>query len=664
MIEKMELMNLVGHMNQLDNIMRDLVLMGDVHPVDAMQEINDSNFTLCMLEENVDEIVNMCVINPYEPKSNYKLIDKKLDYLMGRLEISRSIKNVKLSEPYAFEDVVNNVEVIYDKFNNLSKEMDQLQEEYKKLEALKVLKLIDEVEVNLKELKKMTYFEYRIGFLKKEDRIKLSMNYENISAAVLHIGTQAGHEVYLVVAPKELELETQRILNSVYFKEIELIDDYLDYPYVSVEKIHKRMSEIEVELVKHQDSIDSFSSLFEPVIQDCYNKLLMELATDSIKHKIANTRSFFYFSGWVSIAEKALIEETLKQKYGEGIIITFREIEEVDEHFIPPTKLKNPWLLKPFEFLVQMYGTPSYDEVDPTFFLGITYMFLFGAMFGDLGQGLVLLLGGIFLSKKFPNQMGAQILSRLGMSSMIFGFFYDSFFGYEHVISGIAGDMIGHASAEKIFMRPIENINPILMMSIAIGVFLLLISFGYSIFNKLKRKDIQEGYFGRNGIAGLTLYILLILYALNVFLPAFEMPVLLLRLGIGIAVACIVFREPATNLILKHRPLYHESPSEYYVESGFDILETFLSLLSNSVSFIRVGAFALNHVGLFIAFQTMASIIGGVTGNVGMFILGNLMVIFLEGLIVFIQGLRLVYYEMFSKYYTGEGIEFNAVKLE
>ena len=94
------------------------------------------------------------------------------------------------------------------------------------------------------------------------------------------------------------------------------------------------------------------------------------------------------------------------------------------------------------------------------------------------------------------------------------------------------------------------------------------------------------------------------------------------------------------------------------MESGFDIFETFLSLLSNSISFIRVGAFALNHVGLFIAFHTMAHIIGSFAGNVSMFILGNLMVIFLEGLIVLIQGLRLIYYEMFSKYYKGEGILF------
>ena len=184
----------------------------------------------------------------------------------------------------------------------------------------------------------------------------------------------------------------------------------------------------------------------------------------------------------------------------------------------------------------------------------------------------------------------------------------------------------------------------------------MVLSFIFSIINKLRRKEIQEGLFGRNGVAGLSLFLSALLLVLDKAVNISLIPSGLLVLVIVLSVVLIVIREPLTNIILKVRPLYHETAGEYYVESGFDIFETFLSLLSNSVSFIRVGAFALNHVGLFVAFHTMAHIIGNLAGNIAMFIIGNLMVIFLEGLIVFIQGLRLVYYEMFSKYYKGEGI--------
>jgi V/A-type H+-transporting ATPase subunit I len=99
------------------------------------------------------------------------------------------------------------------------------------------------------------------------------------------------------------------------------------------------------------------------------------------------------------------------------------------------------------------------------------------------------------------------------------------------------------------------------------------------------------------------------------------------------------------------------------VEGIFNLFETFLGMISNTASFIRVGAFALNHVGLFIAFHTLANMIGSTAGNITMFILGNVIVLALEGLVVFIQGLRLFYYELFSKYYTGDGILFTPDKI-
>ncbi|HAZ37178.1 MAG TPA: V-type ATP synthase subunit I, partial [Clostridiaceae bacterium] len=111
------------------------------------------------------------------------------------------------------------------------------------------------------------------------------------------------------------------------------------------------------------------------------------------------------------------------------------------------------------------------------------------------------------------------------------------------------------------------------------------------------------------------------------------------------------------------RPLYNESKSDYYVEGGFGIIETLLSLFSNTISFIRVGAFAINHVGLFIAFDTLAKMINNGAGSAIVIVLGNLVIIGLEGLIVFIQGLRLEYYELFSKYFNGTGYEYKPIAL-
>ncbi|MBU3804161.1 MAG: hypothetical protein H9872_05325, partial [Candidatus Cellulosilyticum pullistercoris] len=83
-----------------------------------------------------------------------------------------------------------------------------------------------------------------------------------------------------------------------------------------------------------------------------------------------------------------------------------------------------------------------------------------------------------------------------------------------------------------------------------------------------------------------------------------------------------------------------------------------------SISFIRVGAFALNHAGLFMAFKVMAEMVPGEITKFIILVLGNILILTLEGLVVFIQGLRLQYYEMFSKYFDGDGVAYDPLKIE
>lgn len=304
-------------------------------------------------------------------------------------------------------------------------------------------------------------------------------------------------------------------------------------------------------------------------------------------------------------------------------------------------------MLTPFESIVKMYGIPSYNELDPTAFVGISYMLLFGAMFGDVGQGLVLFLIGEILNrfKRRPNLGG--VLARLGISSTIFGFIYGSVFGYENII-------------KELVVRPMEEINVMLIAAIVFGVILLSIGYLYNLINSYKRRDIENGIFSRNGVAGLSFYWLLLYYIVakvlnkDTFIPSGAITIILITL-----IIIMVLKEPLSNLIKGVRPLYSESVYDYYIEGGFGILETLLSLLSNTLSFIRVGAFAINHVGLFIAFATLSKMMANNIESTATMILGNVIIIGLEGLIVFIQGLRLEYYELFSKYFSGTGYEYN-----
>jgi V/A-type H+-transporting ATPase subunit I len=633
-------------------------LFESIQLVNAYHEIEDSNFRLNMVDENRDEILNMCRIEPFVSIVDPKALMEKADKLLFMLELEKKIDRTYLADPlwnWTPELIETKIDLFTDEVNDTHANLTRLREEKVHLKELECLGKIEDTEVDLEKVSKMAHFSMRLGVLSKENRYKLSLNYENITAVAMHLGTIERGEAVLIISPKELDAETDRILRSVYFEEIQLPDTYRVKVPEAMKRIRERQIAVDEEITQRLSELAVFKASYGEQIHSCINALTLERIKSKMKRSIATTRNFFYLAGWIPERDQSAFEIRVRD-LGEGAIVMFNDSSNAIEFHSPPTKLKNNWLVRPFEMLVRMYGTPAYDEIDPTVFFGITYMALFGAMFGDLGQGLILFLAGFILAKRPGADLYGQILSRLGLSSMFFGFFYDSLFGYEHVISSLFPFMP--------FLRPIENINTVLEVSIGIGVFLLLISFAYSILNKLRLGDIQEGLFGRNGVAGLVLYVTLLAAVLKLTIKMPGLPGWATILLVILAVGAIIAREPIKNLVRGIRPLHHEKLSEYYVESGFDILETFLSFLSNSVSFIRVGAFALNHVGLFIAFHTMAKLIGNLGGEILMFFVGNLIVIFLEGLIVMIQGLRLMYYELFSKYYSGDGEEFEPVKFD
>ncbi|MCT4566226.1 MAG: V-type ATP synthase subunit I [Maledivibacter sp.] len=649
-VEKMEMLNLVAPMDEIDNISRDIVLLQNIHIVNALNEINKSNFTLCVLEENLEELVDMCVIKPYMKEADYKGISEKINNLMGYLGLDKAIKEKYIDESYDFQDSIKEIEDIYPEICGVYKEKFIYNHELKKIEEFDShIHHLKRTNVDLSSLNNLSFFSYKIGILSKENINRLKKNYENISAIVLHIGSNTIGEVYLVVSPKDLETETNRILNSVNFHELDIPKEFLGTPDQIVVNVEQKIKENKgkLELVNHR--LAQLKEKYGSSVERAYSRLRLEEEIVQIKKETACTNSYFYLSGWVPARDKKRIEKRF-EKYGHMVLTMFKDVSEVHKYIIPPTKLKNNRLTRPFESLVKMYGVPSYDELDPTLFLSITYMLLFGMMFGDVGQGLILLLAGLYFSRKNKDSLYGGILARLGLSSTIFGFLYGSVFGFEHIIPAL-------------LVHPIEHISFMLTGSVVMGIILLITSFGYSIVNKVRQRDIKEGIFGRNGLNGLIFYLSLLGLVANVALKREIIPSTVLYLILLISLVLIVVREPMANLILKKRPLYHEEISSYYIESGFDIFETLLSMMSNTISFIRVGAFALNHVGLFIAFQTMAKLMNNFAGSIIIFLIGNIIIIFLEGLIVFIQGLRLQYYELFSKYYKGEGIEFEPVKL-
>jgi V/A-type H+-transporting ATPase subunit I len=651
-IKKLAMANVVCHRDGLDEIIRDLILLEKCEFIDTFIEINEGEFNIGISEDNADEILDMEDIVPLKENKEIKQVIQKLDLTLMSLNYRPEVTKKHMRGEQNFVRLKEEVDALGSYFANLTDEVNQITQRLEKLKELKVIECIKNIDIDFEELVNLSYFTTKFGFLTREKAKRISQNYEHIKAIVLHVGTFEEKEVYIILSPKSLDAEMGRILRSTDFVEIKLGDTFLGTPKSMVEKNKSETARNLKRLIEIQELTKKDIKARSESIDILYSKLIMESRIDQIRTKVAVTENFAYLSAWIPEAFKDKLDSVLERT--SEILVSYKNSNEVSSNIPVPTFLKNNAFFKPFEMLVNMYGVPNHNESDPTMFFGLAYTFMFGAMFGDLGQGIVIILAGLLLRKKV-NADFCGILTRIGIGSMVFGVFYDSFFGYEHLISKVL--------PLPIYIRPIDNINLMLILSIIAGLVLVYISYGFSIVNKLRLGDLEEGVFGRNGINGVVLLTSILLLFYEKVMQATFVPDLLMYGIIGISVLLLLIKQPLTNAIHKEERLYEEDAGSYYIESGFDLLETFLSILSNTASFIRIGAFALNHVGLFIAFHTLAEMIGSTGGNILMFFIGNLVIIALEGLVVFIQGLRLFYYELFSKYYTGEGILFSPDKI-
>jgi V/A-type H+-transporting ATPase subunit I len=337
---------------------------------------------------------------------------------------------------------------------------------------------------------------------------------------------------------------------------------------------------------------------------------------------------------------KQLIPKLVKEK---DLNFTVKNHDEVAS--TPPTHLKNGKLFKSFETIVEMYGVPNYTELDPTIFVAITAFLMFGFMFGDVGQGLVIALIGLILKKK-KSSMGPIFMAG-GISSIIFGFLYGSIFGNEDIL-------------KPILISPMENINTMLISGIVFGTILILIAMILNIRNGIKNNDKTKIFFSENGVAGFVFYCTILITVVYFYLKG-KLIVSKVILGIIFAVAliCILFKDSITNKIERKKPKEKAS----MVERIFELIEVLLSFASNTISFVRLAAFAINHVGLCMAVYILSGLTTG-AGNIAITILGNILVIVLEGLIVAIQVLRLEYYELFSRFYSGDGKPYKPISSE
>ena len=632
----MKIINLAGDLSDMDQVIAQILKSKMVNIINAQLEIENNAFNYSLEnEQNLERTIELSHISPFERDENSEIRSKQAEKLMDFFKIK------DLSDYYDKGELLEDTDSFFEDINRDIDEIQKIDGDLKRVRGIKNnYDLFKNVQIDLSDLSNLDFFNVRFGILDKEARFRLKKNYGNILAVIFHTATSDDGEVYLAIYPKEVTNEIDRILKSLNWQDVEILGKSKG----TAKEILGELDKQEEDLTKRKKEIlekrDNFLRENKGKIESYIVSMFLKDRIEEVKHFMARSNKYFYMSGWIAERDIPKLKEVLASY--KDIVIKERSPEE--DNVTPPTKLKNSFFARPFELLIKMYGIPNYKEKDPTFLFAVTYMFLFGAMFGDVGQGLVFFMAGFLIKNK---DFGG-LLKRLGIASTIFGFLYGSVFGMESIIPAI-------------FMRPFSNINTSLMSAILVGLIFLLISYFVGFINKFNFNDLEEAIFGKEGLAGFIVFLMVINLACGPLLKKTLIPTKIAVIIIVLSLLSMVFKKQILSLITK-KP--HKIEEGYYIEAVFSLLEGVLSIVSNIISFIRVGAFAINHVGLFLAFETIGKMLNNEGLNILSLVIGNIVIIGLEGLIVFIQSLRLEYYEMFSKFYYGDGYEFIPTTIE
>lgn len=626
-------------------------ISGPRSDIDRVMDLYLSRYEI-QLESALSELKTVDNLRPFVEMNPYK------DALVKAVQFVGFLENPEETEP----DTSLGLNDIFELIRTMNEEYLKLQakqEEWKKKKEeiaskQKIIEPFRPMGGDLSQLLHYKYISYRFGKMPQEQYQKLEKYLLGELDAVFVKGVQDEQFVYgaYFAAPDHLQ-KTDAVFRSLHFERVEIPAQYEGSPEEASQKLLKEMYDIQKKIEEiDKEAAEMFK---KKALQLIWAKQrLEELAHNFDVRKMAarvedKKEDYYILCGWM--AEDDVKKFMAEAEQDDKVFVVVED--DHDSYFgEPPTKLENPKLFKPFEMFVGMYGLPAHNEMDPTLFVGLTYSFIFGVMFGDVGQGLLLVIVGalVYHFKKSPL---AGIIATAGVFSTIFSFMFGSVFGFEDVIQPLWLRPIDHMTT----LPFVGKLNTVFIVSIAFGMGLIVIAMVLHIINAFREHDTQSTWFDPNGVAGLVFYgsvaAVVILFMSGRPTPAG----IVLAVMFGVPLLLILFKEPLTNRLKKKKEKIKEGKVMFFVEGFFELFEMLLSYFSNTLSFVRIGAFAVSHAAMMEVVLMLAGVESGNTNWV-VVVLGNLFVCLMEGLVVGIQVLRLEYYEMFSRFYKGSGRKF------
>jgi len=542
-------------------------------------------------------------------------------------------------------------------------------------ETINETKAFSRMNMPFYDFENLSYLTLRIGRLDPKDKVLLR---ESLGKRAVIISLDEDKILAASSKKGRFALDTQ--LKKLSFEPVTMPKNFRGIPADIINGLNEQYRNTEKELEMLEKDKERLRVQCGKELEQHISSWHTAMIIESLKSRFTETQSLYNFCGWTPSDMLPALIKDLKLLTDGRIAVHAYSPEEVPSiksgKEKVPVVMKHNAFVKGFEGVVFSYGAPLYGTIDPTPIVAFFFTLMFGIMFGDAGQGFVLMLLGILAGKnkamKEKFSKFSTVLVSVGISSMIMGLLAGSVFANENALVRPTRFL-----TEALVGKPMDRILHILPMAghggsiikllyffgftIAIGAVINSLGLIINIFNRCTLKKYKSAFFSKTGLAGLLLFWYALFILIRIILGGKFEPYDLS--GLLIPVFSIFFGPVIWRIIKGKKPVFKNNFLIFLIEGFAEILETVSTFFSNTLSFLRVGAFALAHAvfSYVIFFFTDEMARSGVSGAISaalIMITGNVIIILLEGLIVAIQVMRLQYYEFFNKFFIETGAEF------
>ena len=426
--------------------------------------------------------------------------------------------------------------------------------------------------------------------------------------------TDSAADAFLVaVGPQEDMRELDSITSARKIRRISLPGDLPDASGALVAALEARRAALDGRAATARGALQRLDEAHG--LADALGELALTAWLVAHVPELPVTEHFAWVTGWCADCDDLRLRAALDER---GLHYLLR-MPEMPEGMVPPSVLRNPGWVKPFETMTRMMGLPASGEADPSALVAIIAPLMFGFMFGDVVQGAIIAAAGVWLHRRVPV---LRLLIPGGLVAIGFGLAFGSVFAREDVVPAL-------------WLHPLEQPLPVLVVALGFGVVTVLVGLVLDALQRAWQGALRHWLMSDAGIV--------LAYAGIVGTALDRRALWALPVGIAWALVGAAIDSP-------------KSRGGAAAHAAGESVERLLQLSVNTLSFVRIGAFALAHAGLCAAVVGMAEIAG--PGYWPVLILGNVAIIVLEGLVVSIQTTRLVLFEFFIRFLTARGRPF------